>query len=165
MAGGRAKAAKAMPSKTKGTASSVASAPTLSREDALQSLQKAFDTLKFMPQGQGDADSARTLCQPNLIRHASGEVRLWASKCLAEVLRIFVPSPPFETERFPPIMELFLEQLSLLRNPSAATYAYAFELLERLEEIRGFMLIFDCSPADVESLIVSLADTCITAAK
>ena len=31
-------------------------------------------------------------------------------------------------------MELFLEQLSLLRNPSAATYAYAFELLERLEE-------------------------------
>ena len=32
-------------------------------------------------------------------------------------------------------------------------------------QIRGFMLIFDCSPADVESLIVSLADTCITAAK
>ncbi|CAE7593276.1 Pds5a [Symbiodinium sp. CCMP2456] len=141
-----------------------APAAPLSREDALQSLQQAFETLKTLPQGKGDLDSARALCQPSVMRHASPEVRLWAAKCLAEVLRIFVPSPPFETERFRPILELFLEQLASL-NPSTQTYAYSFGLLERLEEIRGFMLVFDCAASDVESLIISLAKTCIGAAK
>ncbi|CAE7910232.1 Pds5a, partial [Symbiodinium necroappetens] len=146
------------------TGTSNASAAPLSREDALQSLQQAFETLKALPQGKGDLDSARALCQPSVMRHASPEVRLWAAKCLAEVLRIFVPSPPFETERFRPILELFLEQLASL-NPSTQTYAYSFGLLERLEEIRGFMLVFDCAASDVESLIISLAKTCIGAAK
>ncbi|OLP88562.1 Sister chromatid cohesion protein PDS5-like A [Symbiodinium microadriaticum] len=151
---------------TKPGTSNAASAPAapLSREDALQSLQQAFETLKDLPQGKGDLDSARALCQPSVMRHASPEVRLWAAKCLAEVLRIFVPSPPFETERFRPILELFLEQLASL-NPSTQTYAYSFGLLERLEEIRGFMLVFDCAASDVESLIISLAKTCIGAAK
>ena len=32
-------------------------------------------------------------------------------------------------------------------------------------QIRGFMLVFDCATSDVESLIISLAKTCIGAAK
>ena len=33
------------------------------------------------------------------------KVRLWAAKCLAEVLRIFVPSPPVEKERTQWVLE------------------------------------------------------------
>ena len=39
----------------------------------------------------------------DLMRHPSGDVRLWAAKCLAEVLRIFVPSPPVEKDRPRPL--------------------------------------------------------------
>ncbi len=65
--------------------------------------------------------------------------------------------------RMQPILELFLEQLALLRDPRDSSYTDAFGLLERLTEIRGFMLVFDCP--EPESIIVSLVTTCVSAAR
>ena len=62
-----------------------------------------------------------------------------------------------------PILELFLEQLALLKDPSGPSYTDAFGLLERLTEIRGFMLVFDCP--EPENIIVSLVSTCVSAAR
>ena len=62
-----------------------------------------------------------------------------------------------------PILELFLEQLSLLKDPRDSSYTDAFGLLERLTEIRGFMLVFDCP--EPESIIVSLVTTCLSVAR
>lgn len=62
-----------------------------------------------------------------------------------------------------PILELFLEQLALLKDPSDERYTDAFGLLERLTEIRGFMLVFDCP--EPENIIVSLVAICLSAAR
>ena len=49
--------------------------------------------------GSGLEDCARAMGADALMRHPAADVRCWAAKCLAEVLRIFVPSPPLEKER------------------------------------------------------------------
>ncbi|CAK9082100.1 Sister chromatid cohesion protein PDS5 homolog A [Durusdinium trenchii] len=82
-----------------------------------------------------------------------------------------------------PVLELFLEQLALLKDPMGPNYTEAFGLLERLTEIRGFMLIFDCpDPESVlqstfgvwfsqkhedeeDQVIISLVTTCLEAAR
>lgn len=142
-----------------------AAASTVPREEALQRLQEAFTVLRQTKQGNGNGleDCARAMGADALMRHQSADVRCWAAECLAEVLRIFVPSPPLEKERMQPILELFLEQLALLRDPRDSSYTDAFGLLERLTEIRGFMLVFDCP--EPESIIVSLVTTCLSAAR
>ena len=61
------------------------------------------------------------------------------------------------------VLELFLEQLALLSDPMGPTYTEAFGLLERLTEIRGFMLIFDCQ--EPEALMSSLVTICLKAAR
>ena len=121
------------------------------------------------------------------MRHPSSDVRLWAAKCLAEVLRIFVPSPPLERDRpgaksawqhflaspsdrgitipvpfllrMRPVLELFLEQLACLKDPNSPSYTDAFGLLERVTEVRCFMLAFDCP--EPEALIAVLVTTCL----
>eukprot|EP00435_Cladocopium_sp_Y103_P052134 s1152_g16.t1 len=113
--------------------------------------------------GSGLEDCARAMGADALMRHPAADVRCCAAKCLAEVLRIFVPSPPLEKERMQPILELFLEQLALLKDPSGPSYTDAFGLLERLTEIRGFMLVFDCP--EPENIIVSLVSTCVSAVR
>ena len=61
------------------------------------------------------------------------------------------------------VLELFLEQLALLTDPTGPSYTEAFGLLERLTEIRGFMLIFDCP--EPEAIMSSLVTTCMASAR
>ncbi|CAJ1417138.1 unnamed protein product [Effrenium voratum] len=131
------------------------------RDEALQRLQEAFAVLKQTQQGRGHGleDCAHAVAADGLMRHPSSDVRLWAAKCLAEVLRIFVPSPPLERDRMRPVLELFLEQLACLKDPNSPSYTDAFGLLERVTEVRCFMLAFDCP--EPEALIAVLVTTCL----
>jgi len=136
----------------------------ISSQEALEHLQQACQVLAERQQGNGAdlEDCARAVANDEFMRHASSEVRLWTAKCLAEVLRIWVPQPPLDPSRFRPMLQLFLEQLTLLSDPSSSAYKHAFGLLERLTEIRGFMLLFEEAagwPSD--ELLVELVSACL----
>mmetsp|Transcript_23020 Transcript_23020/g.41567 ORF Transcript_23020/g.41567 Transcript_23020/m.41567 type:complete len:1383 (-) Transcript_23020:174-4322(-) len=137
----------------------------LTRAQALQGLQEAYDVLMRTDQGSGAPleECARAVADDGFIRHPAKDVRLWAAKCCAEVLKIFVPKPPLDAQRLLAVLQLFVEELELLAEPSGNSYKHAFGLLERLTEIRGFMLIFDLEEA--EDLLCKLVSTCLSAAK
>ncbi|CAJ1362733.1 unnamed protein product [Effrenium voratum] len=128
---------------------------------ALQRLQEAFQVFQRTRQGEGEnlEQSARAVTADELIQHPSADVRLWVAKCLAEVLMIFVPAPPIESERMPRVLELLISQLAWLRDSSAPNYQHALHLLDRLAEVRCFMLLFDCP--DPVRLLCALVTTCL----
>eukprot|EP00913_Durusdinium_trenchii_P016029 g15066.t1 len=152
MAGGRKTPAKAQPAQPATRTRSTA----VPRDEALQRLQEAFVVLKQTKQGNGQGleDCARAVGADDLMRHPSPD-REFGS-------RTYCSASP-ESRRMQPVLELFLEQLALLKDPMGPNYTEAFGLLERLTEIRGFMLIFDCP--DPESVIISLVTTCLEAAR
>lgn len=145
-----------------------ASAPVtaiISRTEALTRLKEAEAVLARTDQGQGKPLEAcvKAAAADELLRHPDREVRLWAAKCLAEALRIFAPEPPLDDQRLRAVLQLFLEQLLSLNDPTSHSYVHAFGLLERLTEIRGFMLLFVCP--DPEELLANLVSTCLAAAR
>lgn len=137
----------------------------LPRDQALAKLKEAAEVLARTPQGQGEAIEAcvQSAAADELLRHPERDVRLWAAKCVAEGLRIFAPEPPFDTDRLRLVMLLFLEQLESLQETSSSNYVHVVGLMERLMEIRAFMLIFDCS--EPEELLSSLVASCLSASR
>ncbi|CAE7185596.1 Pds5a, partial [Symbiodinium necroappetens] len=118
---------------------------------AIRRLQEAFEVFQRTPQGQGQQleDQARVVVKPDIMEHPSGDVRLWAAKCLAEVLMIFVPKPPIERDRISSVLQSFTDQMVWLSDPAATNYKHAFDLFRRLVDIRGFMLVFETAAPEV----------------
>ena len=66
-----------------------------------------------------------------LMRHQSADVRCCAAKCLAEVLRIFVPSPPLEKERCSASKtDLIPRVLQVLINVNSVVWCFHFQGVE-----------------------------------
>jgi len=135
------------------------------RDEALARLKAAADVLARTAQGKGAELEAcvRAASADELLRHPERDVRLWAAKCLAEGLRIFAPEPPMDSERLRLVLLLFLEQLGALQETSSSNYVHVVGLLERLLEIRAFMLLFECS--EPEELLNNLVTTCLSASR
>eukprot|EP00930_Biecheleria_cincta_P034145 TRINITY_DN23615_c0_g1_i1.p1 TRINITY_DN23615_c0_g1~~TRINITY_DN23615_c0_g1_i1.p1 ORF type:complete len:1429 (+),score=252.04 TRINITY_DN23615_c0_g1_i1:62-4348(+) len=149
--------------------------PAIDRVEAIESLKRVWNVLLDKQQISTTNDQnrrnsiddlnncAQAVAGDGFIRHSAPEVRLWAAKCLAQVLKLFAPNPPFDKCRLRAVLQLFIEQLATVSEPTGYAYKHAFALLEMLAETRGFLLLFDCD--DSVALLSSLVDVCVSAGR
>jgi sister chromatid cohesion protein PDS5 len=78
-----------------------------------------------------------------LVKHVNAEVRLWVACCLADVLRVYAPEAPYTDEQLVSACRLFVAQLAGLELVGHANYLQVFYLLERLAEVKCFLLLID----------------------
>ncbi|CAK0900897.1 unnamed protein product, partial [Prorocentrum cordatum] len=122
----------------------------------LERLQREWEQLARVPQAMA-ARAREVAAGP--ASHPERDVRLWAARCLAEVLRIFAPEPPLGPAALRGALELFVDQLALLEEPlDTPLHVHAVGLLERLAELRALVLLFDCeSPEALLDALVAAA--------
>jgi len=134
-----------------------------SRPEAMKQLKALAKTLTETTQGDGAAvvESVQALANDGLASHPDRNVRFWATKCLIEALRVFAPKFPLDPERLHALVKLLIEELDPLAKPSGNKYNCAVSLLERLVEIRGFLLIFECERH--QELLAALIEMCLAA--
>lgn len=142
----------------------------LTRSEALSRLRGAWQVLQATPHGCGAARAAEKVvgevaAAETLLRHAERDVRLWAAKCLAECFRILAPEPPLAGVRLRSALRLMLDQLRLLidERSGGSLFVAAVGLLERLSEIRIFVLALDCDEA--EEMLCALVEQCVAVAR
>mmetsp|Transcript_49476 Transcript_49476/g.111011 ORF Transcript_49476/g.111011 Transcript_49476/m.111011 type:complete len:1260 (+) Transcript_49476:18-3797(+) len=141
-----------------------ARASTAPRAESVAQLRELLEVLSTVRQGAAEAatgSKVRELAQESYTRHSAVEVRLLVARCLAEALRVYAPEPPFEAEQLEECVALFLEQLALLAQSGEATERLV--LLQRLVEVKAFVLIFECR--DPHAIMVELFATCIKVAR
>lgn len=135
------------------------------RGESVQQLKALFDKLSVSPQGTGEQydSSIRAAANEAFVGHPESDVRLWSAKCLVEALRIYAPNQPFDDPALlRKLLLLILEQIGILREPSSPMFAHALDIVQKLVDFNGLMLIFEC--ADQEELLVTLVARCIGAA-
>ena len=110
---------------------------------------QSYDTKKLDKVAQG-------LIQKAVVRHTSKEVRVTAACCLAEILYIYAPDPPYEDdEDLLVIFNLFVSVLGDgLSDPEKPTFQRHYYLLERLAKVKCFTLFVELD----EDLLVELFD-------
>ncbi|CAK0805810.1 unnamed protein product [Prorocentrum cordatum] len=81
----------------------------------------------------------------------------------AQALRVFAPSPPLDAAGLRGALDLFVEQLGVLKDPGSASFVQAYGLLERLAQTNAFALLFDC--ADPDGLLCAVVAACVEAAR
>lgn len=75
--------------------------------------------------------------------HRERTVRLLVACCLAQILRLHAPEPPYDGEGLGRIFSLFVQQLRGLSEPSGTYYAHYFGLLESLATVKSVVLVWE----------------------
>ena len=75
-------------------------------------------------------------------------MRLFVACCLASILRLYAPDPPFEETDLSRVFSLFVQQLKGLSEPSGVYYAYHFYLLESLATVKSVVLVWSLGEED-----------------
>lgn len=124
-------------------------------------------------------DVSAALVSPALFHHKSKEVRLYVACCLADVLRVYAPNPPYSVPQLKSIFDLFFDQLKGIANaasPSFPSYLYLLEnfslvntplILVELESddmlVKMFNFFFDLTQKDLAPRITSYLQTILHA--
>ena len=64
----------------------------------------------------GFDDLCRILVSPKILGHSYKDVRLLASNCIVEVLRIYAPEAPYNSDELAKIFKILVSQLRGLGN-------------------------------------------------
>ncbi|KAI9491520.1 armadillo-type protein [Zychaea mexicana] len=92
--------------------------------------------------------TAKELVNSKILKHASGTVKAYAATCLADMLRLYAPEAPFSDKETNSIFQLFLSQLSQLKqsqdHPQFPLYFY---LLESLSTVKSILIVADLDNA------------------
>eukprot|EP01117_Protostelium_nocturnum_P009824 TRINITY_DN3505_c1_g2_i4.p1 TRINITY_DN3505_c1_g2~~TRINITY_DN3505_c1_g2_i4.p1 ORF type:complete len:1295 (-),score=522.47 TRINITY_DN3505_c1_g2_i4:122-4006(-) len=118
-----------------------------STSELVKRLKKVAEKLKNVEQEAEDKGNweatAAALVQIGLIKHKDKDVQLLTACCLAEIIRIFAPEPPYDDKKLKDVLKLFVEQLGLLKNIDSPIYERVYNLLEQLTVIKVFALLGD----------------------
>ena len=97
---------------------------------------------------------AKGLISKSVLKNTSKEVKVTAACCLAEILYIYAPDPPYEEdEELLKIFDLFVSVLGDgLSDPEKPTFQRHYYLLERLARVKSFTLFVELD----EDLLVDL---------
>lgn len=93
--------------------------------------------------------------------HADDEVRLLVACCLADVLRIYAPSAPFDSDVLHQVFRLFIAQLRGLKDGGASRERQRRQeyLLERLALVKAFVLLIELDLlSEITELFAALFD-------
>ncbi len=60
---------------------------------------------------------------------------------MADIMRIFAPTPPYSAGQLKVIFEIFFAQLKGLTEPSSEQFAWHFHLLESLAQVNTFLVL------------------------
>lgn len=74
--------------------------------------------------------------------HRDKTVRLLVACCLANVLRLYAPDPPYDAEDLGRVFNLFVQQLKGLSEPLGTYYSYHFYLVESLATVKSIVLLW-----------------------
>eukprot|EP00403_Amphidinium_massartii_P001663 CAMPEP_0178378994 /NCGR_PEP_ID=MMETSP0689_2-20121128/4712_1 /TAXON_ID=160604 /ORGANISM="Amphidinium massartii, Strain CS-259" /LENGTH=1290 /DNA_ID=CAMNT_0019999079 /DNA_START=26 /DNA_END=3898 /DNA_ORIENTATION=+ len=131
------------------------------RAESVAQLRELLEVLSSTRQGdaeEGLESRVQELASPGLSEVSAPEVRLLTARCLSEAFRVFAPEPPLQAEQLEASVSLFLEQLSLLSQVGAGEASDRLALLQRLVEVKAFVLIFECGdPAALTLELVMLS--------
>ncbi|GAB5363241.1 hypothetical protein AAMO2058_000866800 [Amorphochlora amoebiformis] len=90
----------------------------------------------------------KSLMQPTLMKSKNAEIKLLVALCHAEVLRIWVPNPPYTEKQQKDIFQLFLRELPGVGKAGSNThYSKCFHLLENLAQCQAFLILNDLDEA------------------
>lgn len=103
-----------------------------------------------------DLDTAAAgLVQEVILHHKDKEVKIFAACCLADVIRIYAPDPPYNDVQLKEVFQLFIEQLGHL-DPEKSTFDRYVYLLERLVLVKAFVLLVELDEDLVNELFATL---------
>jgi sister-chromatid-cohesion protein PDS5 len=98
---------------------------------------------------------AAALVQEVILHHKDKEVKIFAACCLADIIRIYAPDPPYNDVQLKDVFKLFIEQLSYLDTENSAFDRYVY-LLERLVLVKAFVLLVELDQDLVNDLFSTL---------
>ncbi|EDV24413.1 uncharacterized protein TRIADDRAFT_56191 [Trichoplax adhaerens] len=114
----------------------------LSKNDLVKQLKAEFQKLSDVNQEKCDLQEweelAASLGTRQIMKHKDKDVRLYAACCLADIMRIFAPNAPYDTNLQSDILYLWIEQLRGLYNPNSQTFRRHYYILESLAYVQTF---------------------------
>lgn len=84
---------------------------------------------------------ASSLVQEGIVKNKDKDVRLLAACCLADIVRIYAPDCPYNTQQTKDAFSLLIDQLKGLEKPDSSSFQRQFYILERLSSVEGFILL------------------------
>ncbi|KAJ8908010.1 hypothetical protein NDN08_008111 [Rhodosorus marinus] len=115
-------------------------------QELIERLRNVQLELKGLEQGYRNhalEDLAISLVEDDLLQSQSKEVRILLACCLADVLRVFAPSAPYEEPMLKTIFVLFVRQLRGLEDVESPLWSFTYYLLEKLSLVKAFVMVAD----------------------
>lgn len=128
----------------------------ISKEELIRRLKAAAQELTNVDQGDDTSDYnefAASVATPFILNHKDKDVKSFAACCLADVLRIYAPEPPYNEEDLKDILRMIVHQLKCLENVQGPSYKRHFYILESLALVKTFNV---CIELDAQDLILDL---------
>ncbi|KAI9305907.1 hypothetical protein BJ944DRAFT_142578, partial [Cunninghamella echinulata] len=114
--------------------------------------------LQSFEQEQVDKASLRRitkdLIHKNVLRNNNNTVSAIASCCVADILRLFAPDPPYNKKELKIIFDVFIKQLGSLDKNNETNFIYQFYLLENLSAVKSILIMTELD--DAESMTTEL---------
>ena len=97
------------------------------------------------------------LVQDHILCSGKEDVRVLAACCLADILHLYAPSPPYDDAMLIKVFRLFVREMgSGLSDPDAKNFSQHKYLLERLAIVKAFTLLVVLDNSLLEELFSSL---------
>lgn len=138
----------------------------LKREDLSNRLKKISALMSSLEESDGDIKAK--ICEKKglkdalvsdfIMKNQSEEIRLLCACCLADVLRLTAPVPPFQPKELEAIFKLILEQFKIVANSTSGSYKRAFYLLECIAVVRCYLMLTDPSIERGQEILKNMFD-------
>ena len=123
--------------------------------ELVRRLRRLHEYLMNVGQDEGVGqlgEIAAALASPAYVGHRDKDVRLLCACCLVDIIRIYAPDAPYESDQLVSIFGLFLEQIKGVGDAGGANFGLHYYLLERLSLVKAFVVVLDISNELVDDL-------------
>ena len=100
-------------------------------------------------------DVSKQLIQPQLMLHKDKGVKVTVACCLADILRLYAPDPPFMANELRDLFQFFIHLLTQnqksgvgLACPQGAHFQEYYHLLESLSKVKSILIITELNGAE-----------------
>ncbi|KAI8343353.1 armadillo-type protein [Chlamydoabsidia padenii] len=117
-----------------------------------QRLETLHKELQSFEQMNVDTSSLATiskdLINKRILQHKNSTVSALAACCIADVLRLHAPDPPYNETELKLVFESFISQLGDMDKNNKVDFQYQFYLLESLSTVKSILIMADLEGAD-----------------
>lgn len=140
----------------------------LSRGELLQSLKNLAKHLASLEQDEVNLEDltaiATDVTSHGLLSHKEKGIRILVASCVADLLRLYAPNPPFTPKKLRTIFEFLLKQLELVRDLAGSFYAQVLYVLETLSQVKSILILWDLDADELVHKFFDLAFAIVTPA-